>query len=87
MAQTLRHSYCDKKAEMGHKCVGVVTIKPGIVELSCALCGSGSCIPAFSPTSMSQCKDVFEAAGIDFHSLTVEAQHRAAKALEGKRGT
>lgn len=81
MAQALRRSHCDRRDEPHHECVGVVTIKRGEVCLDCPLCGKGEDIPGWSGTLAVELRLVFDAAGINWDSLHMEAKLNAIRAL------
>lgn len=38
-AEAFRRTHCDNPERRGHKCMGKVTIAPGILLLDCILCG------------------------------------------------
>lgn len=84
MAQTLRRSHCDRPGQ-GHECVGEVTIKRGIVCLNCTLCGKGEHMPGWNSNIAFELEGAFEAAGMDWRALNVEAQVAAIRAVESRR--
>lgn len=40
-AEEYRRSHCDRK-EATHQCIGEVSIKPGLFQLNCSLCGEAT---------------------------------------------
>lgn len=79
VAQSLRKSHCDRKDDAGHKCVGTVTIKSGVVCLDCPLCGKGEQIPGWRTFVANKLDMIFCAAGIKWDALTLERQLEAIK--------
>lgn len=77
MAQLLRRSHCDKSGDKGHECVGTVTIKRGEVCLDCPLCGKGEDTPGWNSFIANRLDMILHAAGLQWSSLSVEAQVRA----------
>lgn len=73
MAQTIRRSHCDRSGRE-HECVGVVTIKRGEVCLDCPLCGVASDIPGWFSSRAEKVQAIFEAAGISWSSLDMQAK-------------
>lgn len=78
IAQALRRSHCDRKGSE-HDCVGEVTIKRGEICLDCKLCGKGSEIPDWHGSIATALELVFEAAGISWQSLSIDAKLAAIK--------
>ena len=75
MAMTLHKLYCDRGGE-GHECVGRCTITANGVKLECALCGKGDDLP-MEGRILDKLRRVFQAAGINFDSLSYDAQRAA----------
>ena len=80
MAQALRRSHCDRKDEVGHKCVGEMAITSGEVKLSCQLCGAGEQIINWNSEVATILNRVFGAAGINWDSLVIESKIDAIQA-------
>ena len=86
MAQALRRSHCDQKDDKSHECVGEVTIKRGEVCLDCKLCGKGGEIPGWNHFTAKLLEKCFEAAGINWGSLGMEARLAAVIAHRREMG-
>jgi hypothetical protein len=82
-AETLRRAHCahGQAANPEHVCVGTCTIDRGGVRLECVACGSDSQPLAPSASEARGARAVVEAIGMDWSSLTPEAQRAAVNAL------
>lgn len=86
-AEALRRAHCAAldAANPDHVCVGRCTITREGVELDCKRCGQAS--EPIAPTEIEArgARAVVEAIGMDWSSLTPEAQRAAVAALERSR--
>lgn len=86
-AESLRRAHCAHAAAGNpeHVCVGRCTITREGVDLDCKLCGKGGESLAPTETEARGARAVVEAIGMDWSSLTPEAQRAAVTALERSR--
>lgn len=86
-AEQLRRAHCAhmRAAELDHACVGRCTITREGVQLDCSACGGE--VQPLAPVGMAAraARDVVEAVGLSWSSLTPEAQRAAVAAIERSR--
>lgn len=84
LAQELRRAHCSHKdaGAEEHVCVGECTIKRDGVHLDCKLCGKGEELIAPFEFESVAVRAIFAAVGIEWKSLTPEAQRAAVAAYQ-----
>lgn len=69
LAEEMRQSHCDRK-QMAHKCVGVMTIKPGVVCLDCEICGMDTKYMEESSALLERARAICRITGTDYDGLS-----------------
>jgi hypothetical protein len=84
-AQQLRLAHCAHAhaGQADHVCVGECQITREGIELTCAACGDGA--EPLVPIDVEPAKSIIEAAGINWSSLSLQAQRAAVGAARGRK--
>ena len=68
MAEAMRQSHCIRKTQ-SHKCVGVMTVSRGRLNLDCELCGQDSHCLENTNALVQEAKELCQILGVDYDKL------------------
>ena len=69
LAEAMRQSHCDRKTQ-SHKCLGVLTVAPGQMQLNCKLCGEDRHTLENVNVLVQEAKELCQIMGVDYDKMT-----------------